>query len=222
LQTVGGQALTFWPRIPKDASVVEYASAEQGTKRGDSAIAWKFQPQERPGNSTTAVVHIRILAPPSTQSTLQLDGAAQKVTIKMAKTMPNLASARDKAKKICAERRASSKYGFPFFYHYDRFKKEWTKVRQPQKTGTTCTSFLWDIDDRELVEWVPYQWNPADRDMPKQALQAGLFEIIIEDWPLGPPAPVHTYDYFDAKKLGPYCKDPSQFRWEVDDAVHLV
>jgi hypothetical protein len=216
MQTVGGQDLVFWPRIPKDSGVVEYASAEQGTKRGDAAIAWKFQTN---GNATK--VYIRILVPPSSKATLQLDAAARKVTVTTAKTMPDLSGAHNNAKTTCQKRRALSQYGFPYFYHYDRLTEEWTKVKQPQKTGTSCTSFLWDIDNKSL-EWVSYPWNPDDHQMPKQSLEPGLFQVVIDDWPLGRPAPLHTYDHFDISKIGPYCHDASQFNWEMDDAVHLV
>jgi hypothetical protein len=215
-QTVGGQDLVFWPRVPKDSSVVEYASAEQGTKRGDAAIAWKFQTIDK-----TTKVYVRILVPPSSKATLQLDAAARKVTITTAKTMPDLSLAREKAKTTCQIRRKSSQHGFPFFYHYDRFKEEWTKVNQAHVTGTSCTSFLWEIEDKSL-EWLSYAWNPDDHRMPKQVLQPGLFQVVIDDWPLGPPAPLHTYDNFNISKIGPYCHDVSQFNWEMDDAVHLV
>lgn len=40
--TVGGEEILFWPRIPTSAAKVQYASATQGTKRGDASIAWEF------------------------------------------------------------------------------------------------------------------------------------------------------------------------------------
>lgn len=200
---------------------MEYASAEQGTKRGDAAIAWRFF--QTVDNVTN--VQLRLLVPPSTNATLQLDAAARIVKIQHSKTMPDIAAARTKARKLCEERRASSKYGFPFFYHYDRFKEEWTKIRQPQKTGTACSSFLWDLEEdptNKELEWFRYEWRPTNRHMPQQSLHSGLFDIVIEDWPLGPAAPLHTYNNFDMDKIGPYCSDESQFVWEEDDAVHLV
>ena len=60
--TVGGRELLFWPRIPTNAKVVKYASASQGTKRGDAAIAWKFEGLEDGQKTSNSVdVHIRFL-----------------------------------------------------------------------------------------------------------------------------------------------------------------
>jgi len=41
--TTGGRTALFWPRFPKSAATIQYASAIQGTARGDFAIAWRFE-----------------------------------------------------------------------------------------------------------------------------------------------------------------------------------
>ncbi|KAL3906213.1 MAG: hypothetical protein SGARI_004104 [Bacillariaceae sp.] len=222
--TVAGEELVFWPRIPKETTTVEYASAEQGTKRGDAAIAWQFRNIEK---DKSAQVVIRIVVPPSSKATLKLDASAKKVTIKSAVSIPDLEAAKEKATAKCSERRASSKYGFPFFYHYDRFKEQWTKINQAQKTGTICDSFLWELgsdkldDGDEALEWSSYEWEPTDPTMPKQALQPGLFEVIIEDWPLGPRIP-ELYHNYNISEMPPYCADETQYKWDMNDALHLV
>jgi hypothetical protein len=200
---------------------LEYASAEQGTKRGDAAIAWQFRSIQK---EKSAQVVIRILVPPASKATLHLDESAKKVTIRSAVGMPDFYAAKELAKVKCRERRDSSKYGFPFFYHYDRFKNQWTKVNEPQKLGTPCRSYLWDLEEETEgeLEWSHYEWKPKDPSMPKQALQPGLFEVIIEEWPLGPHFPTNIFNNYDISNMGPYCADESQFKWDINDALHLV
>ena len=73
--TLGGQELLFWPRIPTSALVVQYASATQGTKRGDASIAWEFMnlPENKTAYDSALVqVHIRVLVPPGSTATLRL------------------------------------------------------------------------------------------------------------------------------------------------------
>jgi uncharacterized protein YcnI len=35
--------MLFWPQFPHSAETLRFASAEQGSARGDFAIAWKFE-----------------------------------------------------------------------------------------------------------------------------------------------------------------------------------
>uniref|UniRef100_A0A7S3DXN1 Alpha-L-rhamnosidase six-hairpin glycosidase domain-containing protein n=2 Tax=Entomoneis paludosa TaxID=265537 RepID=A0A7S3DXN1_9STRA len=226
--TVGGQELIFWPRIPMNRLVVDYASAIQGTKRGDAAIAWKFVNTDQ-GDGTSATVLIRVLVPPSTKANLRLPPSATKVTMKVAEEFPDLYTAKEQADAKCEQKRRTGKYGFPYHYSYDLHKEEWTKVMVPSKIGTPCESYLWELDKLDEnteggISWSSFDYEPMvlHKTITQSPLQAGLFEIEIQDWKFEDPLPdLPGYTNYEGD-MGPYCEDPSEFVWDVNDAVHMM
>jgi hypothetical protein len=127
--TIGGKELLFWPRVPKSAVIVQYASASQGTKRGDAAIAWEFL--GLPKNKTlldsgVVEVHIRILVPPSSVAILRLPCYGNGVSIKYAQQLPNLEKAKSDATVVCTMRRSAG-MGFHYNWEYNKVKQEWSK-----------------------------------------------------------------------------------------------
>eukprot|EP00523_Entomoneis_sp_CCMP467_P003866 CAMPEP_0168761210 /NCGR_PEP_ID=MMETSP0724-20121128/23195_1 /TAXON_ID=265536 /ORGANISM="Amphiprora sp., Strain CCMP467" /LENGTH=1371 /DNA_ID=CAMNT_0008810305 /DNA_START=162 /DNA_END=4274 /DNA_ORIENTATION=- len=218
--TVGGEDLIFWPRIPMNRLVVDFASALQGTKRGDAAIAWKFVGSQ---DATTVKVVIRALVPPSTRANLRLPPKATNVTMRVAKEFPDLYTAKEIAALQCEKKRGTGQHGYPYFYHYDREKNEWTKINKPSRTGTPCDSFLWYVGGNDDVAWESYSYEPVvlHETSTQSPLQPGLFEIEISDWKFEDPLPdVPGYGDYQGD-MGPYCSDPNDFVWDVNDGLHM-
>merc|ERR1712226_824406 len=108
--------------------------------------------------------------------------------MKIATKFPDVYSAKQHAATKCEEKRKTSKYGFPYHFSYDRVKEEWTKVLKPAKTGTPCESYLWELDSAgNEISWTSYSYEPVvlHETMTQSPLQAGLFEIEIQDWVIG-------------------------------------
>ena len=119
--TIGGQELLFWPRFPTHAKILQYASAIQGTKRGDAAIAWEFLdlPQNKnQWDDGDATIHIRALVPPGSTAKMRLPYTTHDITISSVKALPNIADARAKADDECQSRRRAGE-GYPFNWEFD-------------------------------------------------------------------------------------------------------
>jgi hypothetical protein len=229
--TVGGEAILFWPRIPTSAVIVQYASATQGTKRGDASIAWEFlhlPEDERSYDSAVVKVHIRVLVPPSSTATLKLpacDGLKDEGSVvKYAEKLPDLEMAKLNAASECAERRRAGK-GFHYNWDYDRQKKEWSKVYNGKAIGTPCKNYLFDthLSKTQWSSSKPILFGDSDGAMEIElALDAGLYDFVIDKWQLVkeiedmPGYGAYTGD------VGSYCSDPDTFSWDVNDATHII
>ncbi|EED93707.1 predicted protein [Thalassiosira pseudonana CCMP1335] len=93
--TTGGKKALFWPRFPKSATTLEYASAVQGSLGGDYAIAWRFEelPSDKSEyNSAVVKIRIRLLIPPGNEGVLRLplpSSESTSVSIRHSLLMPN-------------------------------------------------------------------------------------------------------------------------------------
>ncbi|KAL7525668.1 hypothetical protein ACHAXR_001106, partial [Thalassiosira sp. AJA248-18] len=128
--TVGGRHVLFWPRFPKSAAMLEYASAVQGSPVGDFSIAWRFEdlPDDKSQyNSATVKIRIRLLIPPTGVATLRLPpipfSSKTTVSISRSASFPDLAAARRESSLKCNKRR-KKRLGFPYSWEYDRVKQK--------------------------------------------------------------------------------------------------
>ena len=125
-------SVTVWPQFPKSARTLKFASAEQGSIRGDYAIAWRFEglPEDESQHDSAVVnVKIRLFVPPSGEGSLRLpfaQSSSTTATYRHASTIPDLGHAKSEAKKECQERRRR-KLGFSYNWDYDRVKEKWFK-----------------------------------------------------------------------------------------------
>ena len=231
--TIGGRQVLFWPRFPKSASMLRFASAIQGTPVGDFAIAWRFEnlPEDKSGYDSAAVtIRIRLLIPPGGgKGILRLPlpvSEATKIHISHKESFPDLEGIRNEANAKCLRRR-KKRLGFHWNWEYDRTKKRWYTHKSGKSIGTACESFLFDI--------VPnYQWTKQvdithdvfsrkDRE-----LATGFYDIVISNWQLeqeveGTGRLGDIPQYFDPEfKAGPECDDESTFDWHIDDATHII
>jgi len=231
--TVGGRHALFWPRFPKSAAMLEYASAVQGSPIGDYAIAWRFEnlPDDKSAYYSAFVkIRIRLLIPPSGVGTLRLPLSVSKkakFSISRSSIFPDLAAARRESDIICSKRR-KRRLGFPYSWEYDRVKKRWYKLMSSKSIGTPCESYLFSVMP------LAAQWN-SHADMTSGVLEgedmilsAGFYDIIINNWPLeyeveGTGRLGNIPEYFESNfDGGPYCKDSSAFEWHIDDATHII
>jgi alpha-L-rhamnosidase len=228
--TVGGEELLFWPRIPTSTSTLKYASATQGTKRGEASIAWKFLslPDHDDDYDAEVMVHIRILVPPASKATLRLslNDPQAAATILHTETLPNLRIAKSRAEATCLQRR-EARQGFPFNWEYSADKKEWSKVHRGKAIGTPCESYLFG-DIINAASWSPPlnlsgpYISRKHHELLETLLQPGLYDIIIPHWKLEKEIPDKP-GYSDYKgSMGPYCSDPTTFDWDVNDAEHII
>eukprot|EP01082_Thalassiosira_pseudonana_P002965 g3371.t1 g3371 contig12:1941615-1945421(-) len=152
--TTGGKKALFWPRFPKSATTLEYASAVQGSLGGDYAIAWRFEelPSDKSEyNSAVVKIRIRLLIPPGNEGVLRLPlppSESTSVSIRHSLLMPNVNDARAVAEKECSSRR-KARLGFHYNWNYDREKNQWVKHLTGKAIGTPCESFLFQqsLDD---------------------------------------------------------------------------
>jgi hypothetical protein len=237
--TVGGKDLLFWPRIPTNADVVTYASATQGTKRGDAAIAWRFEGHKFKSGRTVQV-RIRILAPPGSNALFRLPiyGCAYNAsaTVSYARTLPGLDTAKLNAASTCSSRR-KSKNGFSYNWEYNNEREKWDKSMNKKAIGTPCKSFLFDKSladtdwsDSKLVtltpEAAPLKRKTGSNDGVESdilvELTPGLYDVVIEKWKLRTEIPDKPgYEEYDGS-LGSYCSDKSTATWNIEDATHLI
>lgn len=220
-RTTGGQELLFWPQVPRTltaASIVQYASATQGTKRGDASIAWEFlNPlfSSITRNSDAVKVHIRVLVPPSSIARLILPKMRDiSAIIKYAKNIPDLEVPKAFVERECAARRKSGQ-GFNYNWEYDRAKQEWSNIHRPKAIGTPCKSFLFS-SHLSAFHWSLPESIPLERHKDTElSLYPGLYDLVIDKWKL-------TNDGTNKTDSELYCSDSSTFLWDIDDATHII
>lgn len=225
--------MLFWPQLPKSASTISYASAEQGSMRGDFAIAWRFEnlPEDKSEYDSAVVnVRIRLLIPPSGEGDLRFpypQSSSTNAKIHHATTLPDLSHARAEAKKECQDRRRK-KLGFHYNWDYNRETQTWFKRLNGKAIGTPCESFLFhpSIDNTDWSEFTPITSRMTDKMT--EYLTPGLYEIMINDWPLekeveGTGRIGNIPEYYKAEgDLGPFCNDERDYHWNVEDATHII
>ena len=219
-KTVGGEQVLFWPRIPTSARIIQYASATQGTKKGDASIAWEFS-NHRPSNkmydSDVVMVHIRVLVPPGGTATLKLPSVKGRGTalVKFAEKLPDLESAKSSAKATCDMKRKAGN-GFDYNWEFDRNKKEWSKVHRKKAIGTPCKNFLFD-PRLNGIHWSSSESVPLETDKGIDlSLHAGFYDVVIDKWPLT------AEDLIDVNETEGFCSQPDTFSWEINDATHII
>ena len=231
--TTGGQKMLFWPQFPKSASTLKYASAEQGSARGDFAIAWRFEDlpeDESKYNSAVVSIRIRLLVPPSGGASLRFpvpQSSTVTASLHQASILPNLSNARLEAKKECQESRRK-KLGFHYNWDYNRTSEKWFKRFAAKAIGTPCDSFLFH-SSLDKTEWG--QSSSVTKQMTDKVtedLHPGLYEVIIKDWPLeqeveGTGRIGNIPEYYQAEgDISPYCNDESDYDWHIEDATHII
>jgi hypothetical protein len=229
--TVGGRRVLFWPQFPKSAKTLTYASAIQGTPRGDFAIAWRFEnlPQDRNDyDSALVTVRIRLLVPPGGSGVLRPPPfhSEEKFTIKYALSMPDLFGAKSAANDECINRR-EARLGFPYSWGYDRNNSRWFRLQSSKSIGTPCPSFLFHKTLNNI------SWSNS-RDITQTFTQGndehvapGFYELIISNWQLekeveGTGGRTGNLFEYVKKNASPYCNDESSFEWDINDAHHLI
>ena len=230
--TTGSKKMLFWPRFPKSATMLEYASAIQGSPLGDYAIAWRFEdlPEDKKQyNSAVVKVRIRLLIPPGGKGSLRLPlpvSKATKYSISESTLFPDLKSARKEASIKCNKRR-QKRLGFPYTWEYSRERKKWQKFFSGKSIGTPCESFLFSVLPLK-DQWGKYTDITEDaHDRKDKILSTGLHEIIITNWKLedeveGNGRIGNIPEYYKSDNQGPYCKDSKEFEWNIDDATHII
>ena len=227
--TVGGRHALFWPRFPKSAAMLEYASATQGSSIGDYSIAWRFEnlPEDKSQYSSAEVsVRIRVLIPPGGKGTLRLPRMTYSkttVVLRQAEIFPDLINANLLASLKCSKRR-QRRLGFPYSWEYNRDKKQWYKLASGKAIGTPCESYLFSV--------MPAQHSETDisddvRDGKDKNLHPGLYEIVFDKWQLEPEVEGtgrigNIPEYYNSDDIGPYCEDSSTFEWDINDATHII
>jgi len=223
--TLGGQEVLFWPRIPTSAVVVQYASATQGTKRGDASIAWEFLnlPEEKSSYDSAVVkVNIRVLVPPGSTATLRLPSYGSGVSIKYAERMPDLGKAKSAAARECAERRKAG-MGFDYNWEYNRTKQEWNKFHNGKAIGTPCRSYLFSprLEETQWSHSKAVAVGNGGKEI-EVDLDPGFYDVLMDQWKLTQEIEDKPgYSAFSGD-LGSYCSDPDTYSWKVTDATHLI
>mmetsp|Transcript_584 Transcript_584/g.1146 ORF Transcript_584/g.1146 Transcript_584/m.1146 type:complete len:1344 (+) Transcript_584:204-4235(+) len=231
--TTGARKMLFWSRFPKSATTLEYASATQGTIKGEYSIAWRFEDlpmDESQYNSAIVKVRVRFVIPPGGEGVARppiFTSSKTTATLREATIIPDLINAKASANEECESRR-KARLGFPYSWEYDRVKKRWYKLMSSKSIGTPCESYLFSVMP------LAAQWN-SHADMTSGVLEgedmilsAGFYDIIINNWPLeyeveGTGRLGNIPEYFESNfDGGPYCKDSSAFEWHIDDATHII
>lgn len=232
--TTGSQKMLFWPRFPKSAATLQYASASQGTVKGEYAVAWRFEglpSSESQYDSAIVSIRIRFVVPPGGEGVARPPlMASSKTTAKLrqAKTFPNLVKAKLAAEEECKTRR-KNREGFPYSWEYDRSKEQWYKLVSGKAIGTPCQSYLFH-SSLDGTQWGSEEDVTSSflhrTDVP---IKPGLYEIILDNWQLekevegtGRIGNLPEYYKANAEDLGPYCKDASTSEWQIDDATHII
>ena len=227
--TVGGKQVLFWPRFPKSATMLKFASSTQGTPVGDFAIAWRFEdlPDNIDGyDSALVTVRIRLLVPPGGTGILRLPIVPNNTKIRLShtNTFPDIGRARDTTNRKCTIRRNLG-HGFHWNWEYNRHRKKWYTHKSKKSIGTACESFLFAL----TPEWAGNADVTLDSlSRVDRKLQAGLYDVIITDWKLekeveGTGRLGNIPEYFHPDFYpGPYCSDRNSFDWHIDDATHII
>ncbi|KAL7551332.1 hypothetical protein ACHAWF_014525, partial [Thalassiosira exigua] len=235
--TVGGREVLFWPRFPNSARTVRYASATQGTRRGDFSIAWEFRglpEEEGPSyDSATVGIHIRLFVPPDGRAVFRLpehsDGQGADSKIRRAKLLPDIEKAKSLSSKECNERRRA-RMGFDHNWEYDRKNQTWARIFRKKAIGTACRSFLFhpSLDD---IAWGPPESVSGTSDNGVELeLGPGLYDVSVDRWQLKPEVKGARKDwrigsmeeFYGSADIGPYCSDVDSFDWNIHDASYLI
>ncbi len=233
-KTTGGSTVLFWPRLPNSASVLQYAGATQGTRRGDFSIAWRFE--DLPSNedlydSAIVAIRIRLFVPPDGNAFLRIpeysNGEGVDASMKYATSIPNLEEALMLSSEECLSRR-EAKMGFGYNFEFSNQTKLFTKVQRKKAIGTPCRNFLFhpSLDDATWSEAKTVAGiSTHGIEVP---LGSGLYDILVPNWQLRPEVSTSNGrigsipDYYKSKDVGPYCADSDTFDWNIDDASHLI
>lgn len=155
------------------------------------------------------------------------DGKGSNVSIKYAKTIPNLKEARALSKEECQQRR-KAKMGFNYNWEFNRDTSQWYRVYRKKAIGTPCNSFLFH-DSLNDVEWSPEEEIVVTHSNGVEIpLKPGMYYIVVNEWQLKPEVESNNGrigslpQYFEAEDVGPYCADTDTFEWNIDDAIHLI
>lgn len=221
--------------MPKSAATLEFASAEQGSIRGDYAIAWRFEGLQKDEielqlDSGVVSIRIRLLVPPSGQGVLRFPVAQSsdtKVTFRRASSIPDLNYAKTEARNECDSRRRR-RLGFAYNWDYDRNKEEWFKRLNGKAIGTPCNSFLFH-PSLENTQWAGERaMTKSLKDRLDESLSPGFYEVVVNNWPLekeveGRGRLGNIPEYFKGKRNpGPFCTDESEYDWNIIDATHII
>ena len=155
--------------------------------------------------------------------------------IRSAPLIPDLRFARSEAKQDCQERR-KAKLGFNYNWEYDRERKEWWKRYTGKALGTPCSSFLFhsSLDMTDSIIWANERSITKNlQERSDETLLAGLYEVIIKDWPLREEVKIGGGKKGDRlgsipsllqsnADVGPYCSDASEAEWHVEDGTHII
>lgn len=229
--TTGGRTVLFWPRFPNSAEVLRYASATQGTRRGDFSIAWEFLdlPEDGSGYDSAVVkIRIRIVVPPDGSAVLRLpeygNGEGVASSIKYATQLPDIDAAKSASNEKCLRRREA---GMGHNYNWE-WNGLWGRIPRKKAIGTPCKSFLFH-SQLDGVTWsAPELIEGNSSNGIEVPLQAGLYDVMVDKWQLKPEVKalggrigVHS-TYSQSEDLGPYCADSDTFDWQIGDASHLI
>jgi len=233
--TTGGRQVLFWPRFPNSASTIDFAGATQGTRRGDFAIAWKFEglPADQDMyDSATVQIHIRLFVPPDGQAVFRLpeysNGEGVDSIIKYATQLPDINEIKTSSSEEC-EKRRKGKEGFNYNWEFDREAETWVKVYRKKAIGTPCMSFLFH-SSLSSVSWSSPVNLAGDSDNGLEVeLGPGLYDVMVDKWQLKPEIKgtkdwriASIKDFYESEDIGPYCSDTDTFDWNIGDASYLI
>lgn len=212
---------------------MKYASAEQGSMRGDFAIAWQFEDlpdDESQYDSAIVNIRVRLLVPPTGEGSLRFpfpQSSTASATFRHAKILPDLSRARVDAKRECEERR-KKRLGFHYNWDYNRETEKWFKRLNGKAIGTPCTSFLFhpSLDKTEWSQTISVTAKMTEKTT--EPLAPGFYELVIKGWPLekeveGTGRLGNIPEYFKAEgDISPYCNDENDYDWQIGDATHII
>jgi hypothetical protein len=235
--TTAGKLVVFWPRFPNSASTLVYASATQGTRRGDYSIAWKFEDlptDEDLYDSAIVKIHIRLHVPPDGNAIFRLpeygNGEGVRSVIKYATQIPEIEQIKDMSSQDCNKRR-NAKIGFNYNWEFDNEDLIFVKVPRRKAIGTPCSSFLFH-PQLDKVVWSSSEMIVGSLENGIEVdLVAGLYDVMVDKWQLKSEVKGKRGDwriasikdfYRSIEDIGPYCSDTDTFEWNIDDASHLI
>lgn len=223
-KTTAGKEVLFWPRFPNSASTILYASATQGTRRGDFSIAWRFEdlPMDHDLHDSAVVkMHIRLYVPPDGNAIFRLpeynNGGEVDSVIKYAIQFPDIEQIKAFSSEECNKDRKAKK-GFNYNWEYDNKEGLFVKVYRKKAIGTPCRSFLFhsSLD----VAWSsPETMRGSSKVGYELDLKPGLYDVMVDNWQLKPEvkgtkewriASIKDF-YRSVQDIGPYCSDSDTF-----------
>ncbi|OEU17479.1 Bac_rhamnosid-domain-containing protein [Fragilariopsis cylindrus CCMP1102] len=193
--TSGGRKVLFWPQFPKSAATLEYASAMQGSPRGDFALAWEFNdlPEDRDKYDSALVsIRIRLMIPPGGEGALRLPLYLQK--------------------KVSAS-----------IQRAQFFPDQWYKLESSKAIGTPCRSFL--FHPKLSIQWEQEEYiegSSEDCQLGPGLYQVIISGWQLEKEAESEDRIGQFSQYFQMDDVGPYCSDPDTFEWDIDDATHII